>query len=563
MLSSSDTPTPPNLLPVVPHRLPRIAALLLAAAVFLVGVAYTTTAASGADAYGYVSQADLWLDGELTVDQTWIASAQWPMVRWTISPLGYRPSSLDETAWHLIPMYAPGLPLLMALAKAIGGQELLFWIVPLSGAVLVLATWGIGRRLASPGAGLIAAWLVATSPAVLFMLMAPMSDVPVAAAWASAFYFLLDRRQSRALAAGGCAGLAILIRPNLVFLAALLGLVELARLAWPHGERRVGILRHGALFSAGVAAGALVVAVVNWQLNGSPLESGYGSLAGAFSVEFFGPNVSRYTRWLLETQSPVVLAGAAALLLPVGALWPAARERSPLLVMAPCVASVWLFYAFYRVYEEWWFLRFVLASWPFLMIGTGAVLAFVARRGGRPAAALVTAGVIGLGLWQVTVAEDRSAFNLWKEERRYVTVAQAVRRITDRQSVVFAMQHSGSLRYYGGRMTLRYDSFTGAWLDRAVAWLADRGITSYMVLDDWEVPAVREKFSHLEAGKRLDEPPLLHYRGTSQVFMWPLTTPRDALTPGEVIYDDYAGTRSVEPALYTPPEFLPDLPATP
>ena len=54
----------------------------------------------------------------------------------------------------------------------------LFWVVPVSGAVLVLATYGIGAGLVPALVGLVAAWFVATSPIVLFMLMPAISDVP-------------------------------------------------------------------------------------------------------------------------------------------------------------------------------------------------------------------------------------------------------------------------------------------------------------------------------------------------------------------------------------------------
>src|SRR5690606_15475596 len=306
-------------------RLPAILALLLSAATFVVGLTYATTAASGADAYGYVSQADMWLEGRLTVDQTWMAAAEWPMARWTLTPLGYRPSDLVEQAWHIVPMYSPGLPLLMAGAKAIGGQELIFWVVPLSGAVLVPGPLGIGRRLIPAGGGLIAAWLLATGPTVLFMLMAPMSDVPVAAAWAASFYFLLDRRASRAAAAGAAAALAILIRPNLVFVAAIFGLVYVFRLVRADTPRRDTLLQ-GSLFSLGVVAGACGIAALNWILNGSPFVSGYGSLSEAFSSDHIWPNLTRYVRWTGETQSPLVFVGAVALLVPLRRLWPAARQ---------------------------------------------------------------------------------------------------------------------------------------------------------------------------------------------------------------------------------------------
>jgi hypothetical protein len=66
----------------------------------------------------------------------------------------------------------------MALFKAVAGQCAMFWVVPVWGSLLVLATYAIGRRIGRPAVGLAAAWLVATSATMLFMVMAPMSDVP-------------------------------------------------------------------------------------------------------------------------------------------------------------------------------------------------------------------------------------------------------------------------------------------------------------------------------------------------------------------------------------------------
>ena len=41
----------------------------------------------------------------------------------------------------------------MAAGKAVGGQEGMFWATPIFAALLVLATYGIGSRLASHEAG--------------------------------------------------------------------------------------------------------------------------------------------------------------------------------------------------------------------------------------------------------------------------------------------------------------------------------------------------------------------------------------------------------------------------
>src|SRR4051812_27722411 len=196
---------------------------------------WSTRVAAGADAYGYVSQADLWLRGDLHIDQRFGATVPWPLARWTFTPLGYRP---EPDGYRIVPQYAAGLPLLMAGVKAVAGQCAIFWVVPVCGAILVLATYAIGRRLDRPVVGLAAAWIVATSPTVLFMLMAPMSDVPAAAAWTVAIAGALGHTPASAVAAGVAAAMAVLIRPK----PAPLSPVFLVLVALPR-RRREGAAR--------------------------------------------------------------------------------------------------------------------------------------------------------------------------------------------------------------------------------------------------------------------------------------------------------------------------------
>ena len=113
--------------------------------------------------------------------------------------------------------------------------------------------------------GLAASALVATSPAMLFMLIAPMSDVPAAAAWAVAVASVLADTMAGAALAGLASALAILIRPNLAPLAALLA----AWMVWRHGARPRALV-----FTLVASIGAVGVAVVNARLYGSPLASG-------------------------------------------------------------------------------------------------------------------------------------------------------------------------------------------------------------------------------------------------------------------------------------------------
>src|SRR5262249_55948483 len=191
----------------------------------------------------------------LKIDQPWVTDAPWPNAAWSFSPLGYRPAQTGAVG-TIVPTYSPGLPLMMAGAKRLAGHCAMFWVVPMFGALLVLSTFGIGSRLHSRRAGSLAAFFVATSPALLYQLVVPLTDVPVAGAWAAGFYFLLGSTSLTALTAGVFAALAILIRPNLVPLAGVMGLLYVIRFACRPSFRSTA-LRDGLLFALGTASGVL------------------------------------------------------------------------------------------------------------------------------------------------------------------------------------------------------------------------------------------------------------------------------------------------------------------
>jgi hypothetical protein len=56
------------------------------------------------------------------------------------------------------------------------------------------------------------------------------------------------------------------------------------------------------------------------------------------------------------------------------------------------------------------------------------------------------------------------------------------------------MQHNGSLRYYSGRVTLRYDFVEPDQLDALVAGLAGRGSPLYVLVEHWGGDRFRERF---------------------------------------------------------------------
>src|ERR1051325_7341917 len=202
----------------------RLAIALLAAGVFAAGIHWGTFAVGGSDSYCYVHQAEGWASGTLQVAEPLALEAPWPDAPRTFAPAGHIPSPTVRGAHR--PICPAGLSIFMApvlrAGTAVGWSSAVFLVVPLFGALLVCATYVLGSRF-SPGVGVASAVLVACSPAFLFQLMQPMSDVPAAALWVLAVACATSHSRRAPLIAGLATSAAVLVRPNLLPLAVVLG----------------------------------------------------------------------------------------------------------------------------------------------------------------------------------------------------------------------------------------------------------------------------------------------------------------------------------------------------
>jgi len=161
---------------------------------------------------------------------------------------------------------------------------------------------------------------------------------------------------------------------------------------------------------------------------------------------------------------------------------------------------------------------------------------------------VVIAGVLVLGVYQVQVAASRSTFVLWAGERRYVVAAQMVRRLTDRNSVIISGQHTGSLRFYGSRMTMHYDAIDHAWVDRVLAWLAERGVRTYLLLEPWEIDGAKKDFEGQHAAAVFGRPPIAIYREPGTLYFWELTPSASDPKETEIVTGTYNSLWAVEKA---------------
>jgi hypothetical protein len=464
-----------------PPRVATMLALGMAVAVVATSIKYSVFVAAGSDAYGYVSQAHLWATGTLRQPQPLMAELAGFLPREALAPLAYRPSPEGAT---IVPVTSPGLPMLMAVFELAGGAGAVFAVVPLLAAVTVWATWLLGRHVGNRWAGLTAAALLATSPAFLFQLTSsPMSDIPAAAFWALSLVMALRSGRWSALASGAAAGAAILIRANLAPIA----IVPLATMFFGRSER----WRNLRLFVVGVVPATSFIAAIYSYWYGSPLTSGYGSLEQLYSAANLGPNLTRYSRWLVESQTPVILGAAAAPLL--------VQQRFAALSLLAFACGVVACYVFYIPFDVWWYLRFLLPAYPALMALTAATIVWAARWLPPQLRALaVLMVVLVVADRTIGYAAARATFDSGGEQK-YAITGRYVAAHLPSNAVIICEQHSGSIRYYSNRTTIRFGSVPSDHLDGAVAELHRIGYRPYLVVEDWEEDAFRHQF----AGRRV------------------------------------------------------------
>jgi hypothetical protein len=401
------------------------------------------------------------------------------------------------------------------------------------GIVGVVLVFLIARRwFDTPTSALAAAW-VAWNPVYVAYAKQPMSDVPATALILAAGYLMMRAPPSHA-AAGVAAAAALLTRPALLLVVgALAG--NGARRQFAHSGT-LG-MRFLLRFGAVCAVAVVVQLVVQWTLYGHPFQSGYGSAGLLFSLDRLPANLAVYARWTLATHGWLWLIALA-----LGLLLVRAAEPRVLAVSVALAAAVP--YLFYLEFDHWETLRFVLPGLVMLtIVGAAGVTASVhlldarwtamrpltriahpwwtrmsvraggARRNGhgkQPTAqgernvegralgwvgALALVGCGAAFAFQSNRWLDRhGTWRLAEVEARYPLAARWVREVTPQNAMVMAAQHSGSIRHYAGRFTLRWDVLKPEALLPTLRALHAQDIDVFAAFEGVELDRFRERF---------------------------------------------------------------------
>ena len=504
----------------------QVALALLLAGVVGVGLHWGTFVAGGSDSFCYAHQAERWAGllgngAALQQPDPLALAATWPDAPFAFAPVGHVPS--PTVAGAIVPICPPGLSLAMAPLVIVGGREAMFLVVPLFGALLVGATYVAGARYGSR-VGLVAAAITACSPAFLYQLVQPMSDVPAAALWMLAVAAATGTSRRAPLVAGLATGAAVLMRPNLVPLAIPLGVFLLFR------PERLGAqrLRAAVVYAGAAAIGCVAVALVQNEFYGSPWRSGYGSLEALFGTEHVGPNASRYLSWMSRAHTPAWLIAAAAPFALPGAL--TGLHTMMFLVNVAC-------YLPYVVFEEWWYLRFLLPTIPLVLILMIATIDAACRRfSPRSAAPVLAVVTVVLVVTFIRASRDGSVFRLQALEARFARAGTYVIERLPANALVITNWHSGSVRFYSGRPTLAWGGLDPRSLDAAMAFARERGLEPLFLFERWEEQPFRERFAASRAAA-LDWPPAAEIAGQVRIYR---PDDRDRYARGLPVATEYA-----------------------
>jgi hypothetical protein len=284
---------------------------------------------------------------------------------------------------------------------------------------------------------------------------------------------------------------------------------------------RIGV-RRAALFIVAMLPGPIVVAVINNHLYGSPLASGYGTVDAIYAGRYFVTNLVRYPTWLVETQTPfIVLVFAAPFLL----YRAGRRAASRLSVFAMTFfAGVFLLYVWYTPYEDREYLRFLLPAYPLMLAAAAAGFDVVAPQDQRQRTIAFAAVALTLAVWGVW--QGRVAFLTRGYEVRYRAAARMAEAYPE-NGLFLSNLHSGSLRYYANRFTLRFEWLAPDVYLAALDEMRKSGRPVFVVLDESEREAFRARYASVADLSWLDQPPI--GIAAKRVFfyqLWPPGNPR-------------------------------------
>jgi len=433
--------------------------------------------AGGSDSSGYLNNARLLSDWQLIIEQRTVDGLRSETLpSWTYIPLGFVPTGNHQ----MIPTYPMGLPLMI-----LGMSYLTGWadaadvtlLLNALGSIIVLyflaRLCGLSRSLAS-----VATIILGSSAIFIFQSLVNMSDVP-ALAWCSLAILLamLARRDDRwALASGTAVAMSVLVRPTdalvMVPVAIAIGF------SW---RKWVWLL-------VGGSPGVVFVSLLNLELYGSILKTGYGAVGGLFDPGYVPLGLAAYAHWLPEMLTPGIF---------IIVLAPFFLRSQPqgLTILAGWILTLLGFYsAYFFTHDSWTFMRFPLPAFGAIIILMLLTCQRWLRKLPLTAQRMANLAMLALVLvWNGYWVSDYGAFNSGRGEKSYFLATEWINANLPQNSVLVAMQTSGALLYYTKFTFVRWDQFTKQTFTEVEQKMTDAGLPIYAVLFPFEKKQVLEE----------------------------------------------------------------------
>jgi hypothetical protein len=189
-------------------------------------------------------------------------------------------------------------------------------------------------------------------------------------------------------------------------------------------------------------------------------------------------------------------------------------------------------YLSYSQFEVWWYLRFLMPAFGAFAVLIAAGVVAIARTVPQPYGRIAAAAVLWLTVTTtVSFAVGRGVFGgLRAVERRYVDVGEFAGDRLPSNTILFAVQHSGSLRFYSGHLTLRFDWVQKEWAAGVSDGIERLGYHPYLIADDFEISQVRSQFGLAEESP-LPWPIVARMRDLGGVTVYDMATRPEAAQP--------------------------------
>jgi hypothetical protein len=200
-------------------------------------------------------------------------------------------------------------------------------------------------------------------------------------------------------------------------------------------------------------------------------------------------------------------------------LFAVAAVREPRLALRAgavflAVAAPYLVYA--PPFEDWQIARFVLPGLPFVVVVCAkGIVSLGSLRDHRSRAYVVaTIAAIVCAGGSYAFLQRQRVFDVALQEQRYRLVGERFAARTPPNAVAIASIHSGSLRIYAGRPTVRAELMPDGALVATVSALEHAGYIPYLALEQDEYEAFDRRFDLL-SDAALDVVPEERVRGVT------------------------------------------------